>query len=474
MSFLAPWMMLLGIAAALAVFALHLLTTRRPPAQMLPTARFVPESEMVAVARASTPTDIPLLILRALAMLLIGAAFAHPVLNAPGPQVRTVVALEWTNALTDVASVRAAVRPFIGRGNALVVFDTAAREIPLEAFDTLSAPSPMLRRAALSPMFVVARDAGARIARGADSVRLVVFTQVSGDGVDAATAAWRAAWPGRVEIISVGVQADTILSPRVEIIGALPDDPILPAMTLLDAARGGHAVRLVRGAPRAVDASWVREVPGAVLVLWPAVFADTVASDGVVAFGGNAIAPLVAPLARVPERGNAPERAPATSVSSSSSPSPSSSSPSPSSSSPSLSFSAPLGRAVARWRDGTPAVTERVIGLGCSRTVGIGLPSAGDLVLRPPFVHFLAAMLAPCGGARAPSLPDSSVAWLRAAGPLASGPKLAATEASSPMAKWLLLIALGLLLVEQLVRRRPARTDSTINAESNGPLEVTS
>ncbi len=60
MSFLAPWMMAAGVLAAMGVFALHLLTTRRPPAVMLPTARFVPESEVRAVARASRPTSTAL------------------------------------------------------------------------------------------------------------------------------------------------------------------------------------------------------------------------------------------------------------------------------------------------------------------------------------------------------------------------------------------------------------------------------
>jgi len=114
----------------------------------------------------------------------------------------------------------------------------------------------------------------------------------------------------------------------------------------------------------------------------------------------------------------------------------------------------PEGRVVARWRDGAPAVTERVYGNGCVRSVGVGIPVAGDLTLRPPFAHFLEAMLAPCGGARGVVLPDSALPWLHAEGVLADGPTLAAAApTSSPLTKWLLLIAALLLAVEQVVRR---------------------
>jgi len=429
MSFLAPWMMIAGIVGALGVVALHLLTTRRPPAVMLPTARFVPESDVRAVARASRPTDVLLLALRALAVLAIAAAFAQPVPDAPGAQVRTVVALEWTTAVADIEAARAKAKEYLSRGNALVVFDTAARELPQEALDTLSAPSPLLRRATLSPMFVRAHDAGMRIARGADSVRLVVIAGVTADGLDAATPNWRASWPGRVEVVRLAMQADTSATPTLEVSGVLPDDPLQPALASLRAGRGAHGVRLARAEATTADTAWVREVTGAVLVLWPATAAsadvardgsidaraDTVISAGVVALDGGEAVPLVAPLMR---------------------------------------RAVPEGRVVARWRDGMPAVTERVYGNGCVRSVGVGIPVAGDLTLRPPFAHFLEAMLAPCGGARGVVLPDSALPWLHAEGVLADGPTLAAAAPmSSPLTKWLLLIAALLLAVEQVVRR---------------------
>ena len=77
MTFLAPlWLAVAAIAAGV-VFALHLITTRRPPAAPLPTARFVPGGDARAASRASRPTDVPLLLLRVLALVLLGAAVAR-------------------------------------------------------------------------------------------------------------------------------------------------------------------------------------------------------------------------------------------------------------------------------------------------------------------------------------------------------------------------------------------------------------
>lgn len=434
MSFLAPWMMVSGVVGAIGVFALHLLTTRRPPAVMLPTARFVPESEMRAVARAERPTDLWLLVLRALVVLAIGAAFAQPIPDAPGAQVRTVVALEWTTAVQDLDSARALARSYLARGNALVLFDTAARELPADALDTLSLPSPMLRRAALSPMFARAHEVGARIARGADSVRLVVLAGVSADGIDAATPRWRAAWPGRVEVVPLPVHADTLAAAPLEVSSMSADDPLRPALELLSADRGAQDVRLIRAAPSAADSAWVFEVPGAVLVLWPAsgasadsardgpvdARADPVVAAGVVALDAGAAAPLVAPLMR---------------------------------------RVVPAGRVIARWRDGTPAATERALGKGCVRSVGVGIPAAGDLTLRPPFAHFLAAMLAPCGGRRGAVLPTDALPWLHAEGTLADASDLAAAlPGTSPLSIWLFALALLLLGLEQVVRMSTRRS----------------
>lgn len=426
MSFLAPWALVAGLAAALGVVALHLLTTRRPPEAALPTARFVPEADVRAVARASRPTDLLLLALRALAVLAIGAAFAKPVLDAPGPDVRTVFAIERTTGVADVAAFEAAlaaVRERAVSGDAFVVFDTVARVVARDVIDTLTSPSDAARIAALSPMLVAARDAAAEVARGADSIRLVVVSSFAPEAVDAATLAWRSAWPGRIEILRVAGAADTLAAPTIELRSPLADDPLTPALAALPRARGAHAVRIVRGVSTAGDSAWLAQSNG-VLVAWalaPDEREAPVRPDAVIAWGGigGAAPTLVAPLARL---------------------------------------DAGQGRVIARWRDGAPAATERRVGDGCERTVGIGLPLAGDLTLRAPFGHFLAAMVAPCGGHRSAAIPDSLLVWFTGEGALARAAVLQADASlSSPLTLWLLIIAALLLAAEQLIRRRPAQ-----------------
>ncbi len=422
MTFLAPWMLAAGAAAALTVVALHLLTTRRPPPAILPTARFVPESDVRAVSRATRPTDLLLLALRALAVLLIGAAFARPVPDAPGPQVRTVVALEWSRAIADPFAARAAAGAALragGEGAALVLFDTSAHVVtsdPLEVLDTLGAPRVAAGR--FSPMLVAARTAARTLARGADSVRLVVHTAAAGDAADAATLALRAEWPGRIELQRQAGTADTLPAPRAVLVSALVDDPLAPALERLPLRRGAHPVRVVRSVPTAADSAWQAGAgQGAVLIVWP--LEEGAIVDAVTAFGALGAVTVVAPLAR----GGVPD-----------------------------------GRVIARWRDGTPAAAEIRVGTGCLRHVGIGLPRAGDITLRDNFARLLEVMVEPCGGARPPALDDAALAWLTAPGPLATGAALAENSGGDGRwPAWLLGAALALLVTEQLLRRRPAR-----------------
>lgn len=417
MSFVTPWVMLAGVLAAIGVVALHLLTTKRPPVLAFPTARFVPEGDVRAVARTSRPTDLLLLALRVLAVLALAAAFAQPIPNAPGKRVRRVVALEWTAALVDPEAARTRARGLLDDGDALVVYDTAARELSVSQLDSLSRPT--LRRASLSPALVVAREAGTRIARGADSVELVLLGAVGPDVLDAATKSLRAAWPGRLRYEPLVIAPDTAAAPPLDASDVLPDDPLAPALAAVPPSRGAHAVRLARADPRPADAAWVREARGAVLVRWQQTPSGTAtAPDGVSALDGPPRT-LVAPLARL---------------------------------------TIPEGRVIARWRDGTPAATEIAYAGGCERWVGVGLPRAGDVTLRAPFARFLEAMLAPCGGARAPAFAptDTALAWLLGPTALASGPALATRQReSSPWTPWLLLAALLLLATEQLARRTP-------------------
>ncbi len=362
MTLLAPLAFALGVVAAGVIVALHLLTTRRPPPQPLPTARFVPLAEARAVARTRRPTDLLLLALRIAALLLIATAFARPVPDAPGPRVRSIVALDLSSAIASPTEVVARAREALADGSALIVFDSVARAVPLDSLDALVlSEGPRAPVANLSPAFVAARDVARIVARGADSLRLVVVSAFLESGRDAATGAWRDAWPGRVELVRV------------------------------ERAAAGDSARLV----------------------WPDSAGD--ARPDAVHIAGAGGVTLVAPLARHP---------------------------------------VPEGRVVARWRDGSPAATETSDADGCVRHVGVGVPSAGDLVLRPPYARFVAALRAPCGGAGATAIPDSVLTALSGEGPLAPARALAdAAGGESPLAALLLALALLALGAEWWLRR---------------------
>ncbi len=117
------------------------------------------------------------------------------------------------------------------------------------------------------------------------------------------------------------------------------------------------------------------------------------------------------------------------------------------------------GRVIARWIDGAPAATERVLGAGCVRDVAIPLPRAGDLALRESTRRLVAALAEPCGGGHGTPgyASDSALAQLRGSGPLVATRALETrTATSGRLATWLLVAALALLLLEPLLRRQRA------------------
>ncbi len=448
MSFLAPIMLAAGAIAAAAVVALHLLTTRRPPTAVLPTARFVPVSDARAVARSSRPTDLFLLACRVLAVLLLGAAFAQPVLDLPGPSVRSVVMLDRSASVADAKAAARLAGERLTAGGALVVFDTVAHEQSVDTTDGAPSASPRAAPRAgpgiLSAALVVATRAGRRVARGADSVRLVLISPLAEEEFDAATDALRAEWPGGIEIVRVAAVTDAARRGEVRLVSAIADDPLAPAIARLDVARRAvarravareaHEVRIVRAAPSVADSAWARE-PGRVLVFWPSPRETVPVADGVTAFGLRT-ATIVAPLVRMPLDGSSgsPRRRVAREM---------------------PSAPAVPSRVIARWRDGTVAATESPLAAGCVRSVGVGIPLAGDLTLRAPFDRFLDAMVEPCGGARGRAVTDSVARRLSGGAQMASARHLAAGATADRGAAGLLLsLALVALAAEWLLRRR--------------------
>jgi hypothetical protein len=424
MTFLAPLFFFLGLGVAAAAVALHFIVTRQPPSSPLPTARFVPEGS-VRVTTVATPTDLWLLALRALLAIIVGAAFARPIL-VPNrrPAVRVVVA-DVSRAVGAIGAVRDSARALLSDGDVLVVFDSAARIVRHGVADSAAKLERSERPGRLSVALIAALRGAAHVRTAADSIELVIVSPFRAAEFDGATAELRKLWPGRIRLVRVPPSADSIGQTVGFAVQAAAGDPVGLAASMTKAAPGRNVtVRIVRGTVTSDDSAWA----GAgrhTLVRWPAegappgwVARDTADTVGAVVVGQVA---LVVPLERRWR----------------------------------VDAAARPARITARWVDGEPAAVEYVVGNGCLRDVAIPVPVRGDIMLRPSFARLLEALGAPCaampGGA---GLADQELEELGGSGPLAVAAMIAPPDTIvTPLVPWLLGLALVLAVVEMLVRR---------------------
>jgi hypothetical protein len=110
-------------------------------------------------------------------------------------------------------------------------------------------------------------------------------------------------------------------------------------------------------------------------------------------------------------------------------------------------------RVIARWADGEPAAIERDSAESCRKSTVIPVDSTGDMTLRPTFARFVNALDAACSHVDATR--DTALAAELAGGT----PRLAsvaefpvADDLRSPFARWLLIAALALALLEMVLR----------------------
>ncbi|HEY9427908.1 MAG TPA: BatA domain-containing protein, partial [Gemmatimonadaceae bacterium] len=370
MTFAYPWALLAAVGAALLVLALHFIARRRPRAVPFPTARFVPARSVRAPSRSTRPADLLLLLLRVLALLLLGAAFARPALKAERRPLARVVALDLSASGRSWSAARDSAARYLRTGDLLVVFDSAARLIPADGRDSLAALVGSHSPGSLSAALAAATRAATMLRDRADSVELVVVSPFASEEWDAATGAVRSLWRGAARLVVTERAGDSARSgsaaPTVVASPELDDDPVSVVAALMRDSAARADVRIVRGTPGTADSAWAREA-GHVLVHWPASTPDEWQRRGTpdtvgAVVAGSAV--LVADFARtsMPPAGS--------------------------------------GRVVARWIDGAPAAIERAEGEGCVRDVAVSLSVRGDLVLRESARRFVRALAAPCGGAR--------------------------------------------------------------------------
>ncbi len=436
--FVMPWV--LGVAAfgAMAITALHFLSVRRPPVLLLPTARFLATRDARAVSRSTHPSDVLLLLLRVLAVLFAGIAFAGP---------------RWMPVSRRVVNLVVADRSWMRDSGALLTLVHAGRELNAAVYgdirivwsDTAAVDgSPSGMRADLAAAFPLALRAASRVVpslRDKDSLALNIVLPPGGSASSDAWSIWRTAWPGAIRVYAAQPTAlpttlasasinDSSVQVIVHVTSVEVDDAVA-------AAYASHAVavlgvssapvrrtRTVRVLRHAIDTT---AIGNGVTVLWPTdgmpehwrAINDTV---GAIAARGIA---MVAPFTR---RARAPAELLRTS------------------------------RAIAWWSDGEAAVVEQRKNGGCVRHVGIALPSSGDGLLGESARGLLDALITPCGVQRRvvpiTDVADDSTqhATLAVAAAFRSAGKDETSSQPAWLAPLLLLLAMTLLLVEWAIR----------------------
>jgi hypothetical protein len=410
MTFLAPWAFAIAGLAAAGMVLLHLVARQRPAAYVLPTTRFIPDQRTLVSRAATRPRDLVLLALRVLLLLSIGAAFARPVLTPRRGAMARVVLLDHSRAVASAFEVVTKAKALASDGvpTTLIAFDSVPRVVAVDALDSLAGATRSHATGSLSAALIAGRRASGALAERADSVQLVLVSPVTASEIDSATRRLRATWPGAVRIERVAFLADSggawSLERRLS-----ADDPLGPAMA--SAPTAGITTRLIRAAPTATDSAFARD--GGTVVRWDSTAAARPVAEGL-AVGDEVI---VAALGR---------RA----VSSE-------------------------GRPIARWADGSVAAIEAQVGKGCIRDIGVSIPAAGDIALHPPFQRIARALLAPCGLIVAEHAADSAtIAWLGGTTTSAARASLLRGDAEqpSPLARWLIGLAIVLALAELAVR----------------------
>ncbi|HEV7704580.1 MAG TPA: BatA domain-containing protein [Gemmatimonadaceae bacterium] len=436
MNFLAPIFFYAALGVAAGAIALHFIVTRQPTSSPLPTVRFVPTSAVRVTTVAPVPEDLLLLLVRVLAVLLIGAALARPVIVPHRRPLARVVLADVSRAVGPIETVRDSARALLGSGDVLIAFDSSARVIRSGAADSASKLVRSAREGRLSPALIAGLRAAATIRDGADSIELAIVSPLRAAEIDGATQAIRALWPGRIRIVHVAGAADSLAPPAGVQVRADADDPIALATSVAGLAVSDSVVRVVRGAASDADSAWASG-GRRTLVRWPITgappgwIARTALDTSGAVIAGEAA--LVTPLERRWRADSA----------------------------------IAITRVAARWVDGTPAAVERTIGQGCIRDVAITVQTRGDLALRGSFGRFVRALVAPCeavsGG---PAADSGALAALAGRGPLASHDAVRPPEnVSTPLVPWLLAAAILFVLLELFVRRGSAPMWSDVAEE---------
>ena len=411
MSFAAPlWLAAAALVGAGVLFA-HLFSPTIPPQGVLPTVRFIPEGAPLTVLRSRRVSDWWLLLLRLLAVGLLGLALAGAHVRRSAPD--RVVVVDVSRA---VGSMSASIDTALASpdGARLIAFDSAARSIPRDSLRALTGTDA---RGSLSAALVAAHRLVAAFPDDRHRTELVIVSPLVREEVDSATSKLIELWEGPVRVVRVAA-ARAPATPGWEL-RAEGDDPVAASLGaaihrgLACASRECFRRPRTRSGPTPAAPSWCGQREKKELTLLPRAAADS--QGGVTTTHAVAIASFARRFQPRP------------------------------------------GRVLLRWTDGAPAATERPFGRGCIREVAVPVDPVGDLPLRGSFRGIASSLLEPCGGA-----PDfrqvvsEALAGLVANSRQPEGRAVAERERNDQgrLPLWLALAAAAALLVEQLTRAR--------------------
>jgi hypothetical protein len=389
-SFAAPlWLVVAGVVAAGLIVA-HLISTSVPQRDPFPTARFVPEGAPLTVLRTRRLTDIALLLLRLLAVVLLGLALAGARVAKGGPP--RVLLADLSRAVADSGEVRDSVTA-LGDDAIVVSIDKDAR---------------------LSAALVAAHRILADATKNRGRTELVIVSPLVREEIDSATAPLLQLWEGPVRLVRVASAFNAAARLTIRASG---DDPLAAALTESRPSSGES--RIVRERPTAADSLWAQDSVGA-LVIWPADLATSglrrrVAPDTSLGIAAGAHV-VIGTFTRTHE--------PA------------------------------AGAVVARWLDGAPAATEVAVGRGCVREVAVPVDAVGDVALRDNFRGLARRMSEPCGGARDLARVELGELLRDRPTSAVGIEPLLADGRPSRIALSLALLVIVILAAEQLLRRR--------------------
>jgi hypothetical protein len=427
MSFLAPGFLWGATLVAAGIVALHFIVRRQPRASILPTARFVPDSAATATVANAWPSDLLLILLRVLVVLAAGVALAKPVIKPTRKTEARIFLMDASRSVANVGEAADSVTRLYRVGDRVIVFDSAVRSLGARPVDSLSTVRRADARGNLSAALIASLREGSALRDRVDSLELVIVSPLLDEEHDPATDSIRKLWPRRARIVRVAAQTESLAgSSGVIEIRSTTDDPLDVVVSLASKQPPRATARIVRSTTlTAEDTTWA-SAEGHVLVSWPI--------DGRPSFA--------APRERVDQSGGilghdahviaAFDRRwtfPTDSVR--------------------------AARVVARWVDGEPAVIEKRVGQGCVRSVGVPVAAVGDLVLRPEFIALVHEIASPCGEPRSTKpLASASTASLSRRGRQAPSDTFATRgDTATPLAPWLLVIALGAAVAELFARR---------------------